>query len=171
MRNKNKDIFFVMNIEHRHEDSTGFEHVKFHLQVDRLSNIKSIHHVPRLGLRPDSPQAHDFIARRLRRIEPFGPRLDLTCMKVVINDAMCIALLDHFSFVQENRPLAHSCDGPHIVRNQNHGATMLPDVFHLAHAFFLETDVPDGQHFIHNEDVRIHMGQNGKAQPTYIPLE
>ena len=145
MGDKNNDVFLVVQIKDRQEDMPRFYHVKFHFDVDRFSNIEPIHHDTRFSLNPHGSHAHHLIARSLAGVRPFLERLDVAGMEVVIDDVMRRPFVHDFTLVQQNRLLAHSGNGRHVMRNQNHRSPMLPYILHLAHALLLKADVPHCQ--------------------------
>ncbi len=65
--------------------------------------------------------------------------------------------------------LAQRFDGGHIVTDEQHGASLPRDIPHLAQALLLEADVPDRQHFIHHQDVRLQVRGNRKSEPGLHP--
>ena len=42
MGDKNNDIFLIVEVEDRYKDMPGFHDIKFHFEVDRLSNVEAV---------------------------------------------------------------------------------------------------------------------------------
>src|SRR5207248_9427393 len=61
--------------------------------------------------------------------------------------------------------LAHDEHRSHFVADEEHRTTRLADLAHLALALFLEGLIADRQHFIHDEDFRVHVGSDCKGEP------
>jgi len=52
VRDKHEDIFFIVEIEDRHKDMSGFHDIKFHFKVNRFADVESVR--DDAGLSPDS---------------------------------------------------------------------------------------------------------------------
>ena len=97
---EDRDIFFIVEIEDRDKDMSGFDHLEIDFEFDRFADIESIGDVPYLRLHPHGPQAHHLIARGLCRIRPFDGRLDVAGMQIVVDHLMCRPRLHHLPLVQ-----------------------------------------------------------------------
>ena len=72
---EDRDIFFIVEIEDRDKDMSGFDHLEIDFEFDRFADIESIGDVPRLRLHPHGPvNKRTTSLRGLCRIRPFdGP--------------------------------------------------------------------------------------------------
>jgi hypothetical protein len=66
------------------------------------------------------------------------------------------------TFTQKNRfgtKLHYAC---HIMADEQNRASAIRHVLHLTEALLLELGVPDGQHFVNDEDLRVQVGGDGE---------
>ena len=56
-------------------------------------------------------------------------------------------------------------DGGHVVADEQHRASLLGHVAHLAQAFALELRIAHRQDFVHDQDLRLEVRRDGERQP------
>ena len=66
--------------------------------------------------------------------------------------------------IEHEAAVAQIRDGCHIVRYEEHGASLPADFVHFAQAFSLKGDIAHRQHFISDENFSIQVGGYGERQ-------
>ena len=78
-----------------------------------------------------------------------------------------IAIHMHLPIMNPYRFLAQGLDVKHTVRAQQQCPTLAQITFDPANAFFLERFITHSQHFVSNQNIRLHGGCHGKTQPNH----
>src|ERR1017187_8046498 len=77
--------------------------------------------------------------------------------------------VNHFAVVQADALLGKTSNRRHIVTHKQHRPSAPRHFTHLPKAFLLELSVPNRQHFINDQDLRLEMRRHRKRQPYIHP--
>ena len=69
------------------------------------------------------------------------------------------------AMLEEDPPAAKALHDRHVVAHEEDGAALARDLAHLADALALEARVPDGQHLVDEEDLRLQVSRDGEREP------
>src|SRR5271170_745705 len=85
--------------------------------------------------------------------------------QISIHYQLAGACRGHFAVFQQDAARAKFGDGAEIVGNENYRGAAAQNAVHSLEAAILEDHVANAQHFVHDQDVRINVRGNRKAQP------
>ncbi len=89
--------------------------------------------------------------------------------KIGVDDGVGFAQHGDTPAFKEDHAIAQVLDRRHTVADEHHRAPLPGDIAHFAHAFAAELRVPDRQHFIDQQHLRVEVGGDGKGQPHLHP--
>src|SRR5581483_3434387 len=75
------------------------------------------------------------------------------------------SLGDQSPFLDQDRPAAQRGNRREVVAHEDDRASRVRDLVDSPEALALEVDVPDGEDFVHDQNVRIEMGCDRERQP------
>ena len=107
----------------------------------------------------------------LARADAFRHQFLLRCplsdrAQIMLNSIFGRSKEIRLSVLQNHPFLAQAPHRGHIVTHEQHRAALaFGDVLHLADGLLLEFRVADGQHLVHDEDLRLQVGGDGEAEP------
>ena len=70
-----------------------------------------------------------------------------------------------FAVLYPDDAVAQTRYGVHIVRDKDHGPPLLPDIAHLAEAFFLKSDIADRQDLVNDQYFGFEVGGDRECEP------
>ena len=146
------------------------------LDPDRLADVHVVTRRSVAAHDPDRPQPHEIVARRCLVVRPrvarpgAGGRLE-----VVRDDFPARAVARNAAPFEEQRSVAELRDRLHVVRDEEHGSTGGPDLFHTAEASGLELRVADGEDLVDQEDLGLEVRGDRECEPhvhsARVPLD
>src|ERR1700749_4212821 len=153
-----------------HEDVAFFQDLELHLDADRAADVNGVTDLAVLGAHADGAQANDVVARRFHNVAPLArggrtrPRT-----KVRADNFVRRAVAEHAPLCEQDRARTEPRDSRHIVRDEEYGASLLPDALHLVEALTLESCVADGEHLVNNQHLRVEMRGHGEGLTNVHP--
>ena len=82
---------------------------------------------------------------------------------------------DHPAALEQYSPSAELSNRLSVVRNEEHGPSLLRHIFHLAEAFLLERGVTDGENFVDEKYLGLEMRRHREREPhvhaARVPLD
>src|SRR5262249_12892122 len=66
--------------------------------------------------------------------------------------------------LQDDHALAQCPDRRQVVADEQYGESLSGNALHLLQTLLLERRIPDGQHFVQDEDLRLQMGRHREGQ-------
>ena len=102
-------------------------------------------------------------SRRRRREQHFFALLHLR--QVGAHHALGVAVRHRATLVQPQRLVAEAFDEVQRMGDEQDRLAAPPELGELIQAFVREALISDGEHFVDEQDVRVHVNRHGKAQP------